>query len=123
RRPPRSTPSPYTDALPVLRALAVAADARAEALPDVPTTAEAGLPNFQVSSMFGIVAPAGTPAPVVEKLNGALKQIAAKPAVKAALLNQGAVATWTTPADAAARIAAERAKWAKVIADAGVKAE
>src|SRR5690606_16572572 len=106
-----------------LRALAVASAQRAEALPEVPTTAEAGLPNFQVSSMFGIVAPAGTPAPVLDKLNGALKQITAKPEVKAALLNQGAVATWTTPADAAARIAAERAKWAKVISDAGVKAE
>jgi len=106
-----------------LRALAVASAQRAEALPEVPTTAEAGLPNFQVSSMFGIVAPAGTPAPVLDKLNGALKQITAKTEVKAALLNQGAVATWTTPADAAARIAAERAKWAKVISDAGVKAE
>ena len=106
-----------------LRALAVASDQRAQALPDVPTTAEAGLANFQVSSMFGIVAPAGTPAPVVEQINQALKQIVAKPEVKAALLNQGAVATWTTPADAAARIAAERAKWAKVIKDADVKAE
>ncbi|MCD0503426.1 Bug family tripartite tricarboxylate transporter substrate binding protein, partial [Bordetella petrii] len=106
-----------------LRALAVASDQRAEALPDVPTTAEAGLANFQVSSMFGIVAPAGTPAPVVEKINGALKQIVSKPEVKAALLNQGAVATWTSPQDAAARIAAERAKWAKVIKDANVKAE
>ncbi|HYG41879.1 MAG TPA: tripartite tricarboxylate transporter substrate binding protein [Bordetella sp.] len=106
-----------------LRALAVTSDQRAEALPDVPTTAEAGLANFQVSSMFGIVAPAGTPAPVLEKLNGALKEIMAKPQVRAALLNQGAVATWTTPADAAARIAAERAKWAQVIKDAGVKAE
>jgi len=106
-----------------LRALGVASAERAEALPDVPTTAEAGLPNFQVSSMFGIVAPAGTPAAVLETLNGAIRQIAAKPQVKAALLNQGAVATWTTPADAAARIAAERAKWAKVIQDAGVRGE
>jgi len=106
-----------------LRALAVASAERAEALPDVPTTAEAGLPNFQVSSMFGIVAPAGTPAAVLETLNGAIERIAAKPEVKAALLNQGAVATWTTPADAAARIAAERAKWAKVIQDAGVRGE
>src|SRR5690606_38008396 len=101
-----------------LRALAVASQQRAEALPEVPTTAEAGLANFQVSSMFGIVAPAGTPAPVIERLNGALKTIVAKPAVTAALLNQGAVATWT-----AAPIAAERAKWSKVIADAQVQAE
>jgi tripartite-type tricarboxylate transporter receptor subunit TctC len=106
-----------------LRALAVAADQRAETLPEVPTTAEAGLPNFQVSSMFGIVAPAGTPDAVVQKLNEALKKITAKPEVKAALLNQGAIATWTSPADTAARIAAERAKWAKVISEANVKSE
>lgn len=106
-----------------LRALAVASDQRAEALPDVPTTADEGLPNFQVSSMFGIVAPAGTPDAVVQKLNDALKQILVKPEVKSALLNQGAVATWTTPADTAARIAAERAKWAKVITQAGVQGD
>lgn len=104
-----------------LRGLAVAADARADALPEVPTTAEAGLPGFQVSSMFGIVAPAGTPAPVVEKQNQTLKQILAQPQVREALLRQGAVATWTSPADAAARIAAERRQWATVVAEAGVK--
>ncbi|AMG88715.1 Bug family tripartite tricarboxylate transporter substrate binding protein [Bordetella bronchiseptica] len=106
-----------------LRALAVASAQRVESLPDVPTTAEAGLPNFQVSSMFGIAAPAGTPAPVVERLNAVLKEALAKPEVQTALLNQGAISTWTTPADAAARISAERQQWATVIAEAGVKAE
>ncbi|MFJ0772962.1 tripartite tricarboxylate transporter substrate binding protein [Bordetella bronchiseptica] len=106
-----------------LRALAVASAQRVESLPDVPTTAEAGLPNFQVSSMFGIAAPAGTPAPVVERLNAVLKEALAKPEVQTALLNQGAISTWTTPADAAARISAERKQWAGVIAEAGVKAE
>ncbi|KDB61741.1 Bug family tripartite tricarboxylate transporter substrate binding protein [Bordetella bronchiseptica] len=106
-----------------LRALAVASAQRVESLPDVPTTAEAGLPNFQVSSMFGIAAPAGTPAPVVERLNAVLKEALAKPEVQTALLNQGAISTWTTPADAAARISAERQQWAGVIAEAGVKAE
>ncbi|OZI78532.1 Bug family tripartite tricarboxylate transporter substrate binding protein [Bordetella genomosp. 6] len=106
-----------------LRALAVASAQRVESLPDVPTTAEAGLANFQVSSMFGIAAPAGTPAPVVERLNAVLKEALAKPEVQTALLNQGAISTWTTPADAAARISAERKQWAGVIAEAGVKAE
>ncbi|AOB38601.1 tripartite tricarboxylate transporter substrate binding protein [Bordetella parapertussis] len=106
-----------------LRALAVASAQRVESLPDVPTTAEAGLPNFQVSSMFGIAAPAGTPVPVVERLNAVLKEALAKPEVQTALLNQGAISTWTTPADAAARISAERQQWATVIAEAGVKAE
>jgi len=104
-----------------LRALAVAAAARSETLPDVPTATEAGLKGFEVSSMFGIVAPAGTPAPVVDKLNRTLKDILAKPSVRTALLNQGAIATWTSPADAAARISAERKQWADVIRDAGVK--
>ena len=81
---------------------------RVPALPDTPTAAEAGLKDFEVSSMFGIVAPAGTPAPVVERLNGELKKILAKPDVKASLLNQGAIATWTTPADAAREC---RPKW------------
>lgn len=106
-----------------LRALAVAASARSETLPDVPTATEAGLKGFEVSSMFGIAAPAGTPVAVVDKLNGALKTILAKPEVRQALLNQGAIATWTTPADAAARIAAERRQWADVIRDAAVKAD
>ena len=106
-----------------LRALAVAAASRAEALPDVPTSAEAGLKGFEVSSMFGIVAPAGTPAPVIDKLNGTLKTILAKPSVREALLNQGAIATWTSPADAAARISAERKQWADVIREAKVVGE
>ena len=58
-----------------LRALAVTSAERVPALPDTPTAAEAGLKDFEVSSMFGIVAPAGTPAPVVERLNGELKKI------------------------------------------------
>ena len=106
-----------------LRALAVTSAERVPALPDTPTAAEAGLKDFEVSSMFGIVAPAGTPAPVVERLNGELKKILAKPDVKASLLNQGAIATWTTPADAGARVSAEVARWTKVIDEAGVKPE
>ncbi|SAI40090.1 putattive exported protein [Bordetella ansorpii] len=106
-----------------LRALAVTAATRAEALPDVPTAAEAGLKGFEVSSMFGIVAPAGTPAPVIDKLNGTLKTILAKPSTREALLKQGAIATWTTPADAAKRIRAERKQWADVIREGNVVGE
>jgi len=96
---------------------------RVDALPDVPTAAEAGLKDFEVSSMFGIVAPANTPAPVIDRLNGELKKILAKPQVQASLLNQGAIATWTTPADASARVSAELARWTKVIDEAGVKGD
>jgi len=106
-----------------LRALAVTSPQRVDALPDVPTAAEAGLKDFEVSSMFGIVAPANTPAPVIDRLNGELKKILAKPQVQASLLNQGAIATWTTPADASARVSAELARWTKVIDEAGVKGD
>jgi len=106
-----------------LRALAVTSPQRVDALPDVPTAAEAGLKDFEVSSMFGIVAPANTPAPVIDRLNAELKKILAKPEVKASLLNQGAIATWTSPADASARVSAEVARWTKVIDEAGVKGE
>ncbi|KAG0752027.1 hypothetical protein G6F22_022005 [Rhizopus arrhizus] len=62
-----------------LRALAVTSPVRVDALPDVPTAAEAGLKDFEVSSMFGIVAPANTPAPVIDRLNGELKKIGRAP--------------------------------------------
>lgn len=106
-----------------LRALAVTAAQRADALPDVPTTAEAGMADFEVSSMFGIAAPAGTPEHARTRLSEALKEILAKPEVQAALLRQGAIATWTTPEEAAERIAAERQQWAEVIRAADVRAE
>ncbi|MGO4326623.1 tripartite tricarboxylate transporter substrate binding protein [Cupriavidus sp. 2TAF22] len=104
-----------------IRALAVTTSERVTALPDVPTAREAGLKDFEVNSMFGIVAPAGTPAPVIDRINSELKKILAEPEVKASLLNQGAIATWTTPAQTQARIKAELAKWTAVIKEAGVK--
>ncbi len=106
-----------------VRALAVTTSERVSALPDVPTATEAGLKDFEVSSMFGIVAPAGTPAPVVARLSADLKKILAEPEVKSALLKQGAIATWTTPAQAGAAIKAEVNKWNTVIREAGVKPE
>ncbi|CAG9170698.1 hypothetical protein LMG23992_01740 [Cupriavidus laharis] len=106
-----------------IRALAVTSAQRVSALPDVPTATEAGLKDFEVSSMFGIVAPAGTPAPVIDRLSADLKKILAEPEVKEALLKQGAIATWTTPAQTGARIKAELARWNTVIRDAGVKPE
>ncbi|MFS8975311.1 Bug family tripartite tricarboxylate transporter substrate binding protein [Cupriavidus necator] len=106
-----------------LRALAVTSSERVGTLPDVPTANEAGLKDFEVSSMFGIVAPAGTPAPVIDRLSNDLKKILAEPEVQATLLKQGAIATWTTPAQTGARIRAEVGKWNAVIREAGVKPE
>ncbi|VFR77634.1 Tricarboxylate transport protein TctC [plant metagenome] len=106
-----------------LRALAVTTAQRVSTLPDVPTAAEAGLPNFEVNSMFGILAPAGTPADVVEKVNGALKDILARPAVKDALLKQGAIAEYASAADTGKEIAKEVGKWREVIQKANIKPE
>jgi tripartite-type tricarboxylate transporter receptor subunit TctC len=104
-----------------LRALAVTTARRVPMLPDVPTMAEAGFPDFEVSSMFGILAPIGTPRAVVERLNGELARILQLPDVRERFLQQGAFATSTSPEQGAQRIRAEIAMWAKVIDQAGVK--
>lgn len=106
-----------------LRALASATSEPVATLPGVPTAAQSGLEGFEVSSMFGIVGPAGTPDAVVAKLSGALKTIMAMPDVRETLLAQGAVATWTTVAEAEAAIRDESAKWKKLIKEAGIQAE
>lgn len=107
-----------------LRALAVTTPARISMLPDVPTTAEAGLPAIEVSSTFGVLAPAGTPAPIVAQLNAAMAKMLESPDVKEQFLKQGVYAAApTTPAKAAERLAAEVARWEKVIDKAGIKAD
>lgn len=103
-----------------LRALGTTTADRVASLPDTPTAAESGLPNFHVSSMFALAAPAGTPSEVVEKLNGALKKILSQQEVKDSLLAQGAIAAYTTPQDASKAIIAEYEKWAKVIKEGNI---
>lgn len=106
-----------------LRALAAASSQPIPALPDVPTAEQAGLKGFEVSSMFGIVAPAGTPAPIIVKLNGAIKRILVLPEVKESLLAQGALASYTTADEAAQAIRNESAKWTRVIKEGNIKPE
>ena len=106
-----------------VRALAVTTSTRYSNLPDVPTTAEAGLPDFIVTSMFGVLAPAKTPSAIVNKLTMALEKILASPDTKDRLFAQGAVAGYLNPADAARRIKAEVDKWSKVARDANIKLE
>ncbi len=106
-----------------LRALATATATAIPSLPGVPTAPEAGLKGFDVSSMFGILAPAGTPAPIIAKLNVTLKTILEQQDVKDSMLAQGANATWTTPEQAAQAIRAEVAMWTQVIRDGNIKSD
>lgn len=107
-----------------LTPLAVAASARDPNLPDVPTTAEAGFPSLLVTSTFGVLVPAGTPADVVSRLNAEIYKALKKPEVLAQLAQQGVVAQAPlTPAAAQERLKGEVTTWAKVIAAANIKAD
>ena len=106
-----------------LRALAVTSSQRAAALPDVPTIAESGLPGYEASSWFGLLAPAGTPADIVAKINGEVARWLASPEAKEKLLAQGANAAGGTPEDFVRHIAAETAKWQKVVKESGAKVD
>ncbi len=106
-----------------LKPLAVTSLSRAAALPDVPTLAESGLPGFEASSWFGLLAPAGTPPAVVTKLNTEVAKWLASPEAKEKLLAQGAIAAGGTPEDFAKHIAAETAKWQKVVKESGAKVD
>ncbi|MFC3127407.1 Bug family tripartite tricarboxylate transporter substrate binding protein [Pseudoroseomonas globiformis] len=106
-----------------IRALAVTTGERWPSLPDVPTMAESGLEDFVVTVWGGFIAPAGTPAPVVEKINAALRAVTEDKAQQERFMKVGARAVWSTPEDAAARAAAERPMWRKVIQDSGASAD
>lgn len=106
-----------------LRALATTTNERVPSVPDVPTVVEAGMPQMQVSSMFALSAPAGTPDAVVQKLNAALQGILSKAEVQESMLAQGAIATYSSTADTTRTIEAEYSKWAKVIQEGGIKVE
>jgi tripartite-type tricarboxylate transporter receptor subunit TctC len=104
-----------------VKALATTGRARSTTLPDVPTVAEAGLPGFEASSWFGLLAPAGTPPAVIAKVNGEVRAWLATPEAKAKLLAQGANPAGGAPEDFAKHIAAETAKWQKVVKESGAK--
>ena len=107
-----------------LRPLAVTTAKRISMLPDVPTTAESGMPALEVSSTFGLLAPAGTPMPIIDQLNSAIAKLLVNPEVKEAFLKQGVyAATPTKPKQSAELLAAEVKRWEKVIKDADIKAE
>lgn len=103
-----------------LRPIAVAYSKRLPELPDVPTMAEAGLANFEVSSWNGLAAPAGTPRPIIDKLNAEVNKILALPEVQKQMQVLGAQAVGGSPRQFADYVLAETIKWRDVIRKAGI---
>ena len=106
-----------------LRALAVAGPQRLAILPDVPTTAEAGLPGVEAIAWNGVFVPAGTPQPVIEVLHRELVRAFNAPDVREQVANTGSYIAGDSPEEFAAFVRAEVAKWGKVIRDAGIKVQ
>src|SRR3954447_10627455 len=106
-----------------LRALAVTSTARSSLLPDVPTVAEAALPGFDASLYYGLAAPAGTPRPIIDKLNKALRDALASDEVKRQLDNDGTEITPGTPEDYGVFIDKDEKKWAQLVKASGVEPE
>jgi len=106
-----------------LRPIAVTTPQRSPALPDVPTIAEAGVPGYEATSWFGLLAPAKTPAPIVAKLNASILKALADPDVKKKLMEQGAEPHPESPEQFAQFIASETGKWGKIVKQSGATAQ
>jgi tripartite-type tricarboxylate transporter receptor subunit TctC len=106
-----------------LRAIAVTGTARSSLLPDVPTVGEAGLPGFEVTSWYGVFAPAGLPADIVVKLNAEIGSAVTTPEVKERLAALGAEPSLKAPDQFGRYVREQITKWAKVVKDSGAKAQ
>ena len=104
-----------------VRALAVTGAHRAHALPQVPTMIEAGVPGYEVTAWSGIIAPAGLPRPVLDRLNAAVNRTVVEPQTKERLEQMGSEGGGGTPEEFAALIRKDSAKWAEVIKKSGAK--
>jgi tripartite-type tricarboxylate transporter receptor subunit TctC len=106
-----------------VRALAVTTQARSSAVPELPTMAEAGLPGYRVDQTYGVLAPAKTPAAIVERLSGDIAQILKLPEVRQRLVAEGAVPIGSTPQQYRKYLTEELHKWAKVAKAINLKAD
>lgn len=105
-----------------LRALAITSDKRHPSLPDVPTTAEAGLPSFQLDAWFSVFGPANMPPDVVQKLTAAMKTVITSPQFVNQMNEQGATASYRTPDQMTVIVKDDLKKWADVVKAAGIQA-
>lgn len=106
-----------------LRALGTGGRERSPVLPDVPTIAEAGLPGYEAVNWWGVVAPAGTPRAIVDKLNGEIAAVQRSPEAQKQFASEGATPVTMTPGDFGAFMVSEMDKWGKVVRQGGIKAE
>jgi tripartite-type tricarboxylate transporter receptor subunit TctC len=106
-----------------LKALLVAGKDRISALPNVPTAQEVGLPGFEFSSWFCLLAPAGTPQAIVQRLSAESKRALSDPELVDVIGQQGQEPSWTSPQDTQAFLEADLARWAKVVKITGFKPE
>src|SRR4249919_34844 len=106
-----------------LNAIAVCAPERLAAIPDVPTAAEAGLPGLDIVQYYGLAAPGGTPGPIIERLNKALRTVLTSEDVAQRIIADGGGPLASTPDEYAANIQREEGKWAALIAKLGLKVE
>jgi tripartite-type tricarboxylate transporter receptor subunit TctC len=103
-----------------IRALAVTSAKHSTLMPQLPTLAESGLPGFDATLNYGLLAPAGTPRPIVERLNKELRAALATEEVRKRIINEGGEPESTTPEEHAAIIDREETKWSTVIHGAGI---
>jgi tripartite-type tricarboxylate transporter receptor subunit TctC len=106
-----------------IRALGVTTAKRSALLPDLPTIAEGGLPGYEANNWYGLLAPAKTPAAIIERLNREVVKVLNMPKVKEQLFRSGLDASPSTPKEFSAYIKSEMAKWSKVVKASGAKAE
>jgi tripartite-type tricarboxylate transporter receptor subunit TctC len=106
-----------------LKIIAITSARRSPAIPDAPTIAESGVPGYESTLWYGILAPGGTPAAIVHRLNAELGKVLQQPDIIDKLASQGVDTYYSTPEQFAARIREEIPKWAKVIAASGARAE
>jgi tripartite-type tricarboxylate transporter receptor subunit TctC len=104
-----------------VRAIALASKERNPAVPDVPTMAEAGVPDFDVGTWSGIIGPKGVPADIVRKVNDAVAEVVNDPVIRKRLIEEGAEIRLMSPAEFGQFMRAENQRWVKVVRDAGIQ--